>query len=225
MIYYVEDDDNIRELVVYTLTQMGLPTRGFRDGAAFDAGMALEKPELILLDIMLPNEDGMSILRRLRDDRNTQEIPVIMVTAKGAEYDKVMGLDTGADDYITKPFGMAELAARVRARLRRVKSVREAEKHVHAAGALTLDNVAHTVTVEGRDVALTLKEYELLHFLMENRGAVFSREALLEHIWDYGYIGGTRTVDVHIQTLRSKLGPCGEMIETVRGVGYRFGSR
>ena len=116
MIYYVEDDDNIRELVVYTLTQMGLPARGFRDGTAFDAGMALEKPELILLDIMLPNEDGMSILRRLRDDRNTQEIPVIMVTAKGAEYDKVMGLDTGADDYITKPFGMAELAARVRAR-------------------------------------------------------------------------------------------------------------
>lgn len=225
MIYYVEDDDNIRELVVYTLTQMGLPTRGFRDGAAFDAGMALETPELILLDIMLPNEDGMSILRRIREDRRTGEIPVIMVTAKGAEFDKVKGLDMGADDYITKPFGMAELAARVRARLRRVNRARDGEKHVHEAGALRLDNVAHSVSVEGKPVTLTLKEYELLHFLMENRGAVFSREQLLEHIWDYGYIGGTRTVDVHIQTLRSKLGPCGEMIETVRGVGYRFGGR
>ena len=225
MIYYVEDDDNIRELVVYTLTQMGLPTRGYRDGAAFDAAMTAEKPDLILLDIMLPNEDGMSILKRLRADQDTQEIPIIMVTAKGAEFDKVTGLDTGADDYITKPFGMAELAARVRARLRRISKGKVSQKHVHAFGALVLDDTAHTVTVDGENVVLTLKEYALLHFLMENRGAVFSREALLEHIWDYGYIGGTRTVDVHIQTLRSKLRHCGEMIETVRGVGYRFSAR
>ena len=225
MIYYVEDDDNIRELVVYTLSRMDLPTRGFRDGAAFDAAMALEKPDLILLDIMLPNEDGMSILRRLRGDGDCSEIPVIMVTAKGTEYDKVTGLEDGADDYITKPFGMAELAARVRARLRRANKAARQEAHVHEAGALKLDNIAHTVTVEGERVVLTLKEYEMLHFLMENRGAVYSREALLEHIWDYGYTGGTRTVDVHIQTLRSKLGSCGALIETVRGVGYRFGGR
>jgi two-component system alkaline phosphatase synthesis response regulator PhoP len=225
MIYYVEDDDNIRELVVYTLTKMNLPARGFSDGAAFDAAAALEMPDLVLLDIMLPNEDGMSILKRLRADKKTRDIPVIMVTAKGAEFDKVMGLDSGADDYITKPFGMAELAARVRARLRRVNQTAEAGRHVHEFGRLKLDDVAHSVTVDGENVVLTLKEYELLHFLMENRGAVYSREALLEHIWDYGYTGGTRTVDVHIQTLRSKLGPCGEMIETVRGVGYRFGGR
>lgn len=225
MIYYVEDDDNIRELVVYTLTRMDLPARGFRNGADFDAALALEKPDLILLDIMLPNEDGMSILRRLRGEEKHAQIPVIMVTAKGTEFDKVMGLDTGADDYITKPFGMAELAARVRARLRRAGKPARQEAHVHEAGALKLDDTAHTVTVEGEQVILTLKEYELLHFLMENRGAVFSREALLEHIWDYGYTGGTRTVDVHIQTLRSKLGSCGALIETVRGVGYRFGGR
>ena len=225
MIYYVEDDDNIRELVVYTLTRMNLPTVGFRDGAAFDAAMAERRPDLILLDIMLPNEDGMSILRRLRENRDYEDIPVIMVTAKGTEYDKVTGLEDGADDYITKPFGMAELAARVRARLRRVQKAARQEEHVHESGALKLDNIAHTVTVEGENVLLTLKEYELLHFLMENRGTVYSRETLLERIWDYGYTGGTRTVDVHIQTLRAKLGPCGELIETVRGVGYRFGGR
>ena len=223
MIYYVEDDSNIRELVVYTLTQMGLPARGFVDSESFYTAVSLEVPELVLLDIMLPNEDGLSILRRLRADHRTAEIPVIMVTAKGTEYDKVQGLDMGADDYIAKPFGMSELVARVRARLRR--STTRRDPNLYNAGKLRLDKLAHSVTVDGAEVQLTLKEYELLRFLMENQGVAFSREQLLDHIWDYGYAGGTRTVDVHIQTLRAKLGECGGMIETVRGIGYRFGGR
>lgn len=223
MIYYVEDDDNIRELVVYTLTQMGLPTRGFPDADAFYGALIAEMPDLVLLDIMLPREDGITILRRLREDRRTAELPVIMVTAKGTEFDKVQGLDLGADDYIAKPFGMAELVARVRARLRRSAPKRSAD--LLAVGRLRLDNLAHAVMVDGAEVTLTLKEYELLHFLMEHQGVAFSREQLLDNIWDYGYVGGTRTVDVHIQTLRAKLGACGDMIETVRGVGYRFGGK
>ena len=223
MIYYVEDDENIRELVVYTLTQMGMPAKGFADGAAFDLAMERSQPDLILLDIMLPNEDGISILSRLRAESRTQDIPVIMVSAKGTEYDKVRGLDMGADDYIAKPFGMSELAARVRARLRRI-TPRE-DPGLLPAGALTLDKRAHSVSIDGVPAPLTLKEYELLEFLMENRGMAFSRDKLLDHIWDYGYDGGTRTVDVHIQTLRAKLGACGSMIETVRGVGYRFGGK
>lgn len=223
MIYYVEDDSNIRELVVYTLTQTGLPARGFVDSESFYTAVSLEVPELVLLDIMLPNEDGLSILRRLRADHRTAEVPVIMVTAKGTEYDKVQGLDMGADDYIAKPFGMSELVARVRARLRR--STTRRDPNLYIAGKLRLDKLAHSVTVDGAEVQLTLKEYELLRFLMENQGVAFSREQLLDHIWDYGYAGGTRTVDVHIQTLRAKLGECGGMIETVRGIGYRFGGR
>ena len=223
MIYYVEDDSNIRELVVYTLTQMGLPARGFVDSESFYTAVSLELPELVLLDIMLPNEDGLSILRRLRADHRTAEIPVIMVTAKGTEYDKVQGLDMGADDYIAKPFGMSELVARVRARLRR--SAARRDSNLYIVGKLRLDKLAHSVTVDGAEVQLTLKEYELLRFLLENQGVAFSREQLLDHIWDYGYAGGTRTVDVHIQTLRAKLGECGGMIETVRGIGYRFGGR
>ncbi len=223
MIYYVEDDDNIRELVVYTLTQMGMPAKGFGDGEAFYDALEKEMPDLILLDIMLPREDGISILRRLRADAKTQPIPIIMVTAKGTEYDKVQGLDLGADDYISKPFGMSELVARVRARLRRV--VPKKDPNLFIVGKLKLDNRAHTVEVDGAEVALTLKEYDLLRFMMENQGVAFSREQLLDHIWDYGYAGGTRTVDVHIQTLRAKLGVCGELVETVRGIGYRFGGR
>ena len=223
MIYYVEDDSNIRELVVYTLTQMGLPARGFVDSESFYTAVSLELPELVLLDIMLPNEDGLSILRCLRADHRTAEIPVIMVTAKGTEYDKVQGLDMGADDYIAKPFGMSELVARVRARLRR--SAARRDPNLYIVGKLRLDKLAHSVTVDGAEVQLTLKEYELLRFLLENQGVAFSREQLLDHIWDYGYAGGTRTVDVHIQTLRAKLGECGGMIETVRGIGYRFGGR
>lgn len=223
MIYYVEDDDNIRELVVYTLTQVGLSAAGFRDAAAFDEAMAQARPALILLDVMLPNEDGLSILRRLRANAKTADIPIVMITARGTEFDKVRGLDLGADDYIAKPFGMAELVARVRALLRR--TAQNSDDAPLTAGALTLDPRAHAVTVSSRDVPLTRKEYELLHDLMAHSGTAFTREQLLTRIWDYGYDGGTRTVDVHIQTLRAKLGPCGRMIETVRGVGYRFGGK
>ena len=221
MIYYVEDDDNIRELVVYTLTQMSLPCRGFADGAAFRTAVAEAVPDLVLLDIMLPGEDGLSLLRFLRENYRTAETPVIMLTAKGTEMDKVQGLDYGADDYIVKPFGMAELVARIRARLRRIQPKTETDRLVF--DELTLDRRAHKVFVGGQEIALTLKEYDLLLLLMENTGAAFTREQLLGHIWDMAYDGGTRTVDVHVQTLRTKMGRCGHMVETVRGVGYRFG--
>lgn len=220
MIYYVEDDDSIRELVAYTLTQTGMPARGFASGEDFWQAMQVETPELILLDVMLPGEDGLHILKRLREGKTTAEIPVVMITARGTEMDKVQGLDFGADDYIVKPFGMAELIARVRARLRRIAPRCDADEL--KIGALTLDQRAHCVYLNGQMLALTMKEYDLLRLLMQNRGMAFSREQLLERVWDYGYGGGTRTVDVHIQTLRAKLGECGSWIETVRGVGYRF---
>ncbi|HOK42754.1 MAG TPA: response regulator transcription factor [Thermoclostridium caenicola] len=223
MIYYVEDDENIRELVVYTLSQVGLPAVGFPDATAFWSAMEEQLPELILLDIMLPREDGLAILKRLRSDERSSEIPVIMITARGSEFDKVLGLDLGADDYIAKPFGMAELVARIKARLRRKPGKPDEEKL--SVGTLVLDKKAHRVTVEGAEVSLTLKEYELLRILMENRGMVLTRDQLLERVWDYSYDGSSRTVDVHIQTLRTKLGHCADMIETVRGVGYRFGGR
>ena len=221
MIFYVEDDDNIRELVVYTLTQMALPCRGFADGKEFRAALEQETSQLVLMDIMLPGEDGLSLLKYLRSQSRTAEVPVIMLTAKGTERDKVQGLDLGADDYIAKPFGMAELVARIRARLRR--SAANAPQETLKAGELTLDRRAHKVLVNQQEIVLTRKEYELLSLLMENRGAAITREQLLDRIWDYGYDGGTRTVDVHVQTLRAKLGSSGGLIETVRGVGYRFG--
>ena len=221
MIYYVEDDDSIRELVVYTLNQMGMETRGFTCGDEFWPAMEKKLPELILLDVMLPGEDGLLILKKLHDDQKTTDIPVVMVTAKGTEFDRVKGLDLGADDYIVKPFGMSELIARVRARLRRIAP--KANEDILTIGAITLDKRGHTVRINGENIALTIKEYDLLCLLMENQGMAFSREQLLERVWDYGYDGGTRTVDVHIQTLRAKLGDSGRMIETVRGIGYRFG--
>ena len=221
MIYYVEDDDSIRELVAYTLTQMGMETRGFTCADEFWPAMAKKQPDLILLDVMLPGQDGLLILNQLHVNPQTSDIPVIMITDKGTEFDKVKGLDLGADDYIVKPFGMAELIARVRARLRRVTS--KANEDVLTSGKITLDQRGHVVRVGSETVALTLKEYDLLSLLMENKGMAFSREQLLDKVWDYGYDGGTRTVDVHIQTLRAKLGECGSMIETVRGIGYRFG--
>ena len=220
MIYYVEDDDNIRELVVYTLMQMDMPATGFADGEGFWSAMAKQLPDVIMLDIMLPGEDGLQILKKLRMDHKTAEIPVIMITAKGTEIEKVVGLDMGADDYISKPFGMAELVARVRARLRRVTPKNDG---LLTAGALSIDKRGHVVRIDGETAPLTVKEYDLLCLLMENRGTAFSREQLLDRVWDYGYEGGTRTVDVHVQTLRAKLGKCGGMIQTVRGVGYRFG--
>ena len=222
MIYYVEDDENIRELVVYTLGQTGLPARGFADGAAFWTALGERLPSLILLDIMLPGEDGLAILKKLRGELRTSSIPVMMITARGAEYDKVSGLDLGADDYLAKPFGMAELVARVKALLRRASADASAAETL-ALGGLRVDQKRHAVHADGREITLTLKEFSLLTRLMERPGQVFSREQLLATVWGYEYEGGTRTVDVHIQTLRSKLGRCGEMIQTVRGVGYRLG--
>lgn len=221
MIYCVEDDDNIRELVIYTLETTGLKAQGFAEGGAFMEALALETPELVLLDIMLPGEDGMSILRRLKSSRKTKDIPVIMVTAKGAEYDKVIGLDSGADDYVTKPFGMMELVSRIKAVLRRAGKVQEHE-NMNISG-VNMNVRKHEVTVDGVPVTLTLKEFELLEKLMQNQNIVLTRDQLLEDIWGYDFDGETRTVDVHVRTLRQKLGEKGEIIETVRGVGYRAG--
>ena len=223
MIYYVEDDDSIRELVVYTLSQMGMETRGFSDAVGFWSAMREETPDLILLDVMLPGEDGLQILAKLHDDESTNDIPVVMVTAKGTEFDKVKGLDLGADDYIVKPFGMAELIARVRARLRRITPKTAAD--ILNIGRLSIDKRAHIIYLDQQPLSLTLKEYDLLCLLMENPGRAFTREHLLEAVWDVAYSGGTRTVDVHIQTLRAKMGECSNLIETVRGVGYRFGGK
>ena len=220
MIYCVEDERNIRELIVYTLESSGFTARGLESGKELNAAIAEQLPDLILLDIMLPGEDGLEILSRLKASEVTKEIPVIMVTAKGAEYDKVMGLDCGADDYITKPFGMMELVSRIKAVLRRTKKKEEAE--VLKAGPITLNEKKHEVLVDGEHINLTLKEYEMLKRLIHNKGIVLTRDRLLEEIWGYDFDGETRTVDVHIRTLRQKLGSAGEVIETVRGVGYRI---
>lgn len=223
MIYCVEDDENIRDLVVYTLNSTGLEAEGIEDGKAFWHSMERTKPELILLDIMLPGEDGISILKKLRADQKTAAIPVIMLTAKGAEYDKVMALDLGADDYVTKPFGMMELVSRIKAVLRRtVNAAGDAADSLLSLGMITLDTKKHEVRIGGSPTVLTLKEYELLKKLMMNSEVVLTRDQLLEDIWGYDFDGETRTVDVHIRTLRQKLGRAGDMIETVRGVGYRI---
>lgn len=221
MIYLVEDDNAIRELVTYTLNSTGLLSRGFPDAGPFWAAMKGELPSLIMLDIMLPGEDGLEILRRLRSDPRTERIPVMMLTAKGTEYDKVLGLDAGADDYVPKPFGMMELLARVRALLRRTAPRERSTEY--AIGPLYLSVPSHTVRVADREVSLTLKEYELLRTLVENRGTVLTRDRLLTDIWGYAFAGESRTVDVHIRTLRQKLGIAADLIETIRGVGYRLG--
>ena len=222
MIFCVEDDGNIRELVVYTLESTGFQARGFEDGSSFLEALALETPELVLLDIMLPGEDGMELLRKLKASKKTKDIPVIMVTAKGAEYDKVKGLDAGADDYVTKPFGMMELISRIKAVLRRSAKGSVSSEDTFEIGEIRLDTKKHEVTVHGEVVNLTLKEYELLKRLMKNSNIVLTRDQLLEDIWGYDFDGETRTVDVHVRTLRQKLGDAGEQIETVRGVGYRM---
>lgn len=219
MIYYLEDDDNIRELVLYTLGQTGYEARGFAEPKQFWKAVEERTPSLVLLDIMLPEEDGISVLRRLREQHATQTVPVIMLTAKDTEHDKVLGLDFGADDYIAKPFGMMELLSRIRALLRRSRPYSQGE--VYQAGPLTLNANKHIVTCDGEALQLSLKEFLLLQHLLENRGRVFTREHLLEAVWGYEYAGGTRTVDVHVQTLRQKLGVCSNIVETVRGVGYR----
>lgn len=222
MIFCVEDDSNIRELVVYTLETTGFQARGFEEGKSFLEALALETPDLILMDIMLPGEDGISLLKRLKNSSKTRDIPVIMVTAKGAEYDKVKGLDLGADDYVTKPFGMMELVSRIKAVLRRSGAAKKKAEDIIVSGNLEINTKKHEVKADGEVIGLTLKEYELLKRLMENPNIVMTRDSLLEEIWGYDFDGETRTVDVHIRTLRQKLGRCGERVETVRGVGYRI---
>lgn len=221
MIYCVEDDDNIRELVIYTLETTGLKAKGFAEGTAFMEALAFDTPELILLDIMLPGEDGLELLKKLKNSAKTKDIPVIMVTAKGAEYDKVIGLDSGADDYVTKPFGMMELVSRIKAVLRR--SGRVQEQDMLSVNGVSVDVKKHEVKVAGDIVTLTLKEFELLERLMRNQNIVLTRDQLLEDIWGYDFDGETRTVDVHVRTLRQKLGEKDDIIKTVRGVGYRIG--
>ncbi len=221
MIYLVEDDDSIRELVSYTLRSTGFEAKGFACAKDFWEAVREELPSLVLLDIMLPDEDGLSILRRLRDNTRTSKLPVIMLTAKGTEYDKVVGLDAGADDYIPKPFGMMELVSRVKALLRRTEpdKVRPVRYQI---GPIEADLEKHTVKVNGDPVTLTYKEFELLVYLMENEGIVLTRDRLLSKLWGYDFDGETRTVDVHIRTLRQKLGVASVYIETVRGVGYKM---
>lgn len=221
MIYLVEDDDSIRELVLYTLHTTGFEAEGFRNAADFWQALEKELPQLVLLDIMLPDEDGLHILKRLRAGAETADLPVMILTAKSSEYDRVVGLDSGADDYMPKPFGMMELVSRVRALLRRAAKP-AAEDKLFTAGSLAVDVKRRAVTVDGEPVILTYKEFELLCYLLENRGVVLSRDQILTKIWDYNYSGETRTVDVHIRTLRQKLGDAGALIETVRGVGYRL---
>lgn len=220
MIYCVEDDSSIRDLVLYTLKASGFEATGFENAAAFWKGMKNSRPELILMDIMLPDGDGLSILKKLRSNMATAGIPVIMATAKGTEYDKVIGLDQGADDYLAKPFGMMEMVSRIRAVLRRTKSSVDSE--CLQFEDLVLNKKSHLVTIEGKPVELTLKEYDLLCLFLTNPGKVFTREVLLASVWDSDYAVETRTVDVHIATLRTKLKEYGSYIKTVRGVGYRM---
>ena len=221
MIYLVEDDESIRELVVYTLKSQGMDAKGFERPSLFWKELEKEVPALILLDIMLPEEDGISILGKLRKKSVTKDLPIIMMTAKGTEYDKVLGLDSGADDYITKPFGMMELVSRVKAVLRR--SSRNEKKDEIIVGQLKIYPNKHKVKSCGNEVTLTNKEFKLLCLLVESKGNVLNRDQLLTNIWGYDFDGETRTVDVHIRSLRQKLGECGKLIETVRGIGYRIG--
>lgn len=223
MIYCVEDDNSIRNLMVYSLNASGFEAEGFSDGGEFFQALERELPELIMLDIMLPGQDGVEILKQLRAQPDTAHIPVIMSTAKGTEYDKVIGLDSGADDYLVKPFGMMEMVSRIKAVLRRT-TPKDVPSQLRL-GKLYMDLRGHTVFAGEESVQLTLKEYELLRLFLENPGRVFSRDQLLGAIWDTDYMGETRTVDVHIGTLRTKLGPCGDYIRTVRGVGYRMEER
>lgn len=218
MIYLVEDDESIRELVIYTLKSQGFDAIGFPRPSLFWKALEQETPALVLLDIMLPEEDGISILKKLRMRPDTRKLPIIMLTAKQSEYDTVIGLDSGADDYIPKPFRMMELISRIRALLRRTEDTGREE---YQAGSLYVCPSRHLVTVNKEPVSLTLKEYELLCLLLKNSGTVLTRTQLLNQIWGYDFDGESRTVDVHIRTLRQKLGDAGDLVETVRGVGYK----
>ncbi len=218
MIYMLEDDSNIRSFVLYALNNTGLSAVGFEKPSEFWEAMKNERPSLLLLDIMLPEEDGLSVLKKIRSGAEFSDLPVILLTAKGTEYDKVIGLDSGADDYIAKPFGTMELISRIKALLRRAGGKEENEFRV---GELYVNPSRHIVKAAGKEVQLTYKEFELLCYLLENMGTVLTRDKILSRIWGYDFDGESRTVDVHIRTLRAKLGDCGSIIETVRGIGYK----
>ncbi len=220
MIWCVEDDASIRDIEVYALQSTGFEAKGFEDGTSFWEALRTGRPELVVLDVMLPGIDGMELLRRMRADAALSDIPVVMATAKGAEYDKIRGLDLGADYYLTKPFGVMELVSCVKAVLRRCQPGKAA--HQLRSGGLVVDLDAHTVTVDGARVAFTYKEFELLRLFLSHPGMAFTRDQLFQEIWGMDYCGETRTVDMHIRTLRQKLGPYGRRIETVRNVGYRM---
>ena len=220
MIWCVEDDASIRDIEVYTLSSTGFEARGFDDGVSFWAALQTEKPNLVVLDVMLPGVDGIELLQRMKASAELRTIPVVMATAKGAEYDRIRGLDLGADYYLVKPFGVMELVSCVKAVLRRCRPDKAA--HLLRSGGLVVDLNAHTVTVDGARVALTYKEFELLRLFLSHPGMAFTRDQLFQEIWGMDYCGETRTVDMHIRTLRQKLGPYGRRIETVRNVGYRM---
>ena len=220
MIWCVEDDSSIRDIEVYALTSTGFEARGFENGDDFWNALQVEQPELVVLDVMLPGKDGITLLKMMKDSDAFQDIPVIMATAKGTEFDKIQSLDLGADDYLVKPFGIMEMVSRVKAVLRRYR--RTQQTNLLRLGGLMLNPDEHTVSIEGERVALTYKEYELLHLFLSQPGIAFTREQLLSSIWDTDYFGETRTVDMHIRTLRQKLGTYGHIIETVRNVGYRL---
>ena len=220
MIWCVDDDNTIRDIEVYTLTQTSFEAKGFADGISMLEALKTEKPELIVLDIMLPGKDGVEILKEIRSNPETRKIPVIMATAKGTEMDKIQGLDTGADDYLVKPFGVMEMVSRIKAVLRRCEP--DEKEEVLSIGEITLSDKEHLVTVNGEKVVLTFKEFEILKLFMSNPGIVFSRDKLLSEVWEIDYLGESRTVDMHIKTLRQKLGDAGALIETVIGVGYKM---
>ena len=220
MIWCVEDDSSIRDIEVYALTSTGFEAMGFEDGDSFWKALQSGKPELVVLDVMLPGKDGVTLLKLMKESEELKDIPVIMATAKGTEYDKIQSLDLGADDYLVKPFGIMEMVSRVKAVLRRCKPVRES--NLLRLEGLILNPEEHTVTVDGERIALTFKEYELLYLFLSQPGTAFTREQLLSSVWNTDYMGQTRTVDMHIRTLRQKLGAYGHIIETVRNVGYRL---
>lgn len=220
MIWCVEDDASIRDIEVYTLSSTGFDARGFDDGVSFWSALQTEKPDLVVLDVMLPGVDGIELLQRMKASAELRTIPVVMATAKGAEYDRIRGLDLGADYYLVKPFGVMELVSCVKAVLRRCRPDKAA--HLLRSGGLVVDLDAHTVTVDGARVALTYKEFELLRLFLSHPGMAFTRDQLFQEVWGMDFCGETRTVDMHIRTLRQKLGPYGRRIETVRNVGYRM---
>ena len=220
MIWCVEDDASIRDIEVYALQSTGLEARGFEDGTSFWEALQKQRPELVVLDVMLPGIDGIELLRRMKSSPELDSIPVVMATAKGTEYDKIQGLDLGADYYIAKPFGVMELVSCVKAVLRRCAP--KQVEHLLKTGGLIVNLDQHTVTADGERVALTFKEFELLRLFLANPGIAFTRDQLMEEIWGTDYLGESRTVDMHIRTLRQKLGKYGDMIETVRNVGYRL---